>query len=420
LYGFYKHTTADGFIPHIDAMGDTSNSTVNSSGDSIGANVSHPFILRGQWTLTYVHTAGSSSYRNSINTDTKGSGDHSGNGIGSSISMRLTRKLSVGSSLTYNSNAQSTVQSQLLDSGIFVPLQSSESGSKTLITTLSGYYNPKSFLSFYANWTRAQIFPLHRESRTISLFSGGLYSYYTNYLFGTLRYSIGVTDRATKEGNAGMSMRGNVSMTRTFGPWKTSVDANYSQNLYTLSDVFVTSRYGFGGTTQRKFGRYLYWTNAARFNHSGIERVEGSNFRNNTYATNLSYRKYGASFTYASSAGASVLSANGLVSIPDGVPPDALADRILFDASSFTVGASMSGKRYSISTNYTDARSNTSVLALQENHTRNLGAELRVRMRKLWLSASYRQTRQVVGPIGSPESVINSFGISINRWFRVF
>ncbi len=55
-----------------------------------------------------------------------------------------------------------------------------------------------------------------------------------NNLFGFLRFSVGVVDAATQDGNSGLGLVANLSMTRKFGRWETAADVNYSQNTETL------------------------------------------------------------------------------------------------------------------------------------------------------------------------------------------
>ena len=155
-----------------------------------------------------------------------------------------------------------------------------------------------------------------------------------NNLLGFLRFSIGVVDTATQEGNSGLGLVTNLGMTRKFGRWETTADFSYSQNTQTLFDIVTTSNYSYGGMLRRKINSSTHWSASFRESRSGLTAQEGSNNVSDSFATNLSWNKYSFSGNYSRSNGEALLGANGtLTATPLG---SIISDYFLtFNARSF-------------------------------------------------------------------------------------
>jgi len=242
-----------------------------------------------------------------------------------------------------------------------------------------------------------------------------------NDLFGFLRFSIGVVDTSTQEGHGGIGLVTNLVMTRKFGRWETSADFRYSQSTQTLLDIVTTSNYGYGGLLRRKINPSTHWNVSFRESRSGLTAQEGSNNVSDTFTTNLSWNKYSLSGNYSRANGEALLAANGtLTATPLG---SILSDYFLtFDARSFGIYANTQLFRIvTLSGGYANVSSSTIRKALGTfNNGDRWNARLALRVRQLYIQAGFTRAVQEASAVpGGPRSV-NSYYVSLSRWFNVF
>ena len=93
---------------------------------------------------------------------------------------------------------------------------------------------------------------------------------------------------------------------------------------------------------------------------------------------------------------------------------------MLFGASSYGGGTSVTFKRLSLTASYSRALSETTAARSSNNGMTLLNALLRCRMRKLYLQAGFTKFQQSVSAAGTQPSVLNSYFFGISRWFNIF
>jgi hypothetical protein len=179
--------------------------------------------------------------------------------------------------------------------------------------------------------------------------------------------------------------------------------------------------YGYGGTLKRKFGDRLYWTNSARETHSGLTQNAGTRSQSQSYLTQILYRNTSVNAVYSQSDGAAVLTSQGLVPVPGGIPTPLITSPVLYNATSYGGGVAATVKRLNLSVNYSKALSQTvAATNFSNNSTVMWNGLLRIRMRKLYFNAGFTRFQQSVSAAGAPPSMLNSYFFGVSRWFNVF
>jgi hypothetical protein len=424
LNAFYTHQSIDANFPSItDPSGVTLNSSQqDGTNSSIGLLASHKIPLRGYWSANFTHSGYGS------NTDGNGgiaSSDGTSNSISSTASIQPVRNLGVSFGATYQTNLLGALQAQIVQIGGPSSLVNTDTSSKALTLRADSFYQVGPHLTLNGQWNHTQQF-FNGKSITFTQYGGGVSSNYSHRLLGSLTFSAGAVDTATQQGNAGAGLYGNVDFSRKFYGWETGADFNYSQQVQTLGIIYTTSIYSYGGSLRKRFGDRLYWTNSARQTHSGFAQQPGSNSHSDSFSTTLVYRRYSGNAVYSQSGGASILTSQGLVPLPGGIPGPIVATPVLYNAKSYGGGVTVTVSRLSLTGSYSKAFSETTATAFARNDTSLVNALLRCRMRKLWFTAGYTRFGQnvgtigTVGAVGAPPSMLNSYFFGISRWFNVF
>jgi hypothetical protein len=210
-------------------------------------------------------------------------------------------------------------------------------------------------------------------------------------------------------------------MTRKFSGWETSADFNYSQNTQTLFDIATTSNYSYGGMIRRKIDSSTHWSASFRESRSGLTAQGGNNNISDSFSTNLSWQKFSFSGSYSRSNGEALLGTNGILTpTPVG---SILSDYFLtFNARSYSINANTQLFRVlTVSGGYTNVSSSAIRKALDTfNNGNRFYARLALRMRRLYIIAGFdRAIQESSTVLGGPRAV-NSFYVSLSRWFNVF
>jgi hypothetical protein len=251
---------------------------------------------------------------------------------------------------------------------------------------------------------------------------GGAVSFQkTNNLLGFLRFSIGVLDTATKEGNSALGLVTNISTMRKFGQWETTADFNYSQYTQTLFDIVTTSNYSYGGTLRRKINSSTHWSTSFREARSGLTAQEGNHNISDSFVTSFSWEKYSFSGSYSRSNGEAFLGADGtLIPTPLG---SIISDYFLtYDARSYAMYASTQLFRLlTVSGGYTKVSSSAIRNAFGTfNNGDRFNARLSLRMRRFYVIAGYDHAVQESSVVPGGPRAVNSYFVSLSRWFNVF
>jgi hypothetical protein len=418
MNGFYLRQSNDRQVPSFLVNDFTENASESqSTNSSIGGMISHPIVMHGYWSASVTHTG--------TGTDTKsgllsGVGDGNSNTYSTTASVQPIRNLGVSFGASYQDNLFGALQQQLAEAGSFTALRSSDLSSQALILRGTADYQLFRNVRLNGQINHTEEY-LNGKSIGLTQYGGGVSTTYSRALLGSLTFSVGAVDTATQAGNSGASMYGTVGYSRRFGRWETGADANYSQQVQTLANIYTTSMYGYGGTLKRKFGDRLYWTNSARQSHSGLTQNAGTRSQSQSYLTQILYRKYSVNAVYSQSDGAAVLTSQGLVPVPGGIPTPLITSPVLYNATSYGGGVTATVTRLNLSASYSKALSQTVAAANSSNNsTVMFNGLLRIRMRKLYFNAGFTRFQQSVSAAGIPPGMLNSYFFGVSRWFNVF
>jgi hypothetical protein len=242
-----------------------------------------------------------------------------------------------------------------------------------------------------------------------------------NHFLGFLYFSFGLVDTATQEGNSGAGLIANLGVIHKFGQWETSADASYSQDTQTLLAFVTTSNYNFGGTLRRKINPETYWSASFRESRSGLTAQQGNDNSSESFTTSLSWKKHAISGSYSRSIGAALLNANGtLTATPLG--PVLSNEFLTFDARAVGVNAStLLLRRVTVSGGYAKVSSDTIQQSLGTyNHGNHYYARFDVRMRQLLIQCGFDRAIQQASALPGGPQVVNTFFLSLSRWFKAF
>ncbi|HYN15202.1 MAG TPA: hypothetical protein VES66_05365 [Terriglobales bacterium] len=415
LHGFFTHMGTDGSFPGFLAGTPEQDSSVGSN--SYGIQASHPIPLHGFWSAGVSRsTFGGDFWGGTVTGSNEGSNDMFSTGV----TLNPMRTLGLGLNLLYQSNAFGAVQQQLLQAGGTLPAQIAASSADALSFNGSAYYTFLSHFGLTAQFNHQEQY-FNGGSLGFTQYGGGIFMNYAHRLLGSLNFSVGANDTATQAGNSGASLYGNVNFARRVQGWDLGANFNYSQAVQSLVAVYTTSLYGYGASARRRFGNRMYWTNYFNASHSGMAQTAGSSSHAESFSTSITYRRYTLVGLFSQSAGTAILTAQGLVPVPIGVPPSLLPGPVLYSGTSYGGGGSATLGRLSVSLNYLKATSDTtSVSIFSNNGTSLLTGRLGYRVRKLYLDAGFTRFGQSVSAAGVPPGIINSYYVGVSRWFKVF
>jgi hypothetical protein len=262
---------------------------------------------------------------------------------------------------------------------------------------------------------------LDDRSYSASQYGGNINFTHSARLFGMLNFGIGMADTAGVNGNNGGSINTNVGLSKRFGHWETSGDFGYAQNIMTLGTFSTTSSYNYGGSLRRRVNKELSFGGSYRSSHSGIVAQEGNGNVANSFTGQFQWKKYSLGGGYSQSNGSAVLTSGGvLVATPVGslLSPELL----LFNAKSYNVSASTRlFRRITVTGGYSQFTSETtSSVSGALNTGSHYNAMLQYRLRKFQFSGGFNRTQQATSTVVGGPRVLNSFYLSLSRWFNVF
>jgi hypothetical protein len=329
------------------------------------------------------------------------------------------QRLSVSQTFNYTSNLSAIIAQTLGTGTVQEPLRFGNGSDAIYLNTnatfrvlrglsVSGYFNHREQSYDHRNYADSQY--------------GGTLNYnYATPLFGVLYFGIGVVDTANKQGNQGMGLVANVGLNKRFGKWETSGDFNYSQNTQTLVSVATTSSYSYGAGLRRRFNQDTYWSSAFRGSRSGLVVVDGTNSTSESYSSSFGWRRYSVSGSYSQSSGTAVLGAGGVLT-PAPLAPLITDDLLFFNARSYGVSAStIIGRRLTFSGGYVNVfGSSKQTLAGTRNTGERYNTRMEYRLRKFSIIGGFNRSMQDISTIPGGPRVVNSFYLSLTRWFNVF
>jgi hypothetical protein len=148
---------------------------------------------------------------------------------------------------------------------------------------------------------------------------------------------------------------------------------------------------------------------------------QGDNNSSESIVTSFSWKKHTFSGSYSRSIGAALLSANGTLTATPLSP--VISDEFLtFDARSFGVNASTRLlRRVTVSGGYAKVSSSTIQQSLGTfNNGNQYYARLDLRLRKLLIQGGFNRAVQEASAVPGGPQTVNSYYMSLSRWFNVF
>jgi hypothetical protein len=410
LLGYYNRQSLGLDTPAFIGSGAA---TSNSSSSTFGFMASHLLPLDGHFSVAWNHTSFGNDSESGSNNGTTSTSD-------GMVTINPTTRLNLFGEIRYTDNLAGALRQTLLNGG----------GGPIIL--IGGGESHSFGTSAFANYNLGKGFMLRgRVSHTSQYFNGlthdftqygGTVTYnYARPLFGLLYFAFGMVDNAQDTGDNGLSFTGNVGMQKRFGGWETSADFAYSQNVQTVIATYTTNGVSYGGYVRRRLSDHVYWNGTYRGANSGLLQDQNSTSGSNLFSSTISIRRYTFTGSYANSHGQTILTPSGFLN-PTPVPGITADDLILFNGSSYSLGAAASPlRKFFVTFNYTKARSDTtSSVRNSLNNTERYYTRLDYNLRKLVLRAGYSRAYQSISASGTPPTTINSYFVGISRWFNAF
>ena len=417
LQGIYTRQSTDTSFPSIVDNG-VAQTAYGGQGNfsSFNLQAAHRIPLNGYWSASF--------NRSSYETDSQsgsgaGSSNGSGDGISTTVSINPMRRVGFSFGTSYQTNLFGAIEQQLLSAGSLVPLQTSEIASHAFGLTGSTFVNISSHITANGQVSHQEQV-IGDKVIDVTQYGGGVSLNYARPFLGAFSFSIGARDTASQDGNTGAGLVGNVNFARKLHGWDIGANFGYSQQIETLLAMYTTSSYTYNTTLKRRFSNNFYWSGSFHGSHSGLTQIAGSNNHSEGFTTNVAYGRFNLNAMYSKSGGVSILTAQGLVAVPTGIPIQVVAQQVLYNARSIGFGGGATYHRWVVTANYSKANSGTAGSTTpQMFESRLINARLQYRVRKMYLNAGY--TRFIQGlNVGNLPSEVNSYYFGISRWFNVF
>jgi hypothetical protein len=409
--GFNLDGNISNFKTHFTTPGFLTPEPVTTEGGSTvySATAQHRLPLRGSASLGWTHS----------NYQSDQSSNWSSNSYTATANVLPIQRLSLNQTVTYVTNLSVFLEPDFLGAGSLQrPRFNSDSDSLYLGTSATVRLLKGLSVSGHFNH-RDQTF--NGQDYSDSQFGGTLNYNYATPLLGLLYFGFGVVDTASKNGNDGAGIVANVGVNKRFGHWETSADFNYQQNIQTQIIIATTSSYSYGGAIRRRINRDTQWSISARQGRTGLVAQAGSGGTSESLSTSFSYKRYNLTGSYSQASGTAVLSSNGtLTSAPLGSL--ITNDFMYFNARSYSgsVGAVLL-RRIALTAGYANVFSSTQQRVLGvSNAGQRYGTRVEYRLRKFSIIGGFSRNQQAISTVGGLPRVVNSYYVSLNRWFNVF
>lgn len=381
----------------------------DGSGTTFGFSAQHRLPLSGSMSLGWAHSGFSSDNGNEWHSNSYTAG----------TSFAPWRRLTLYQTATYTTDLAAALSQSLLNAptsdlrsdmdshGVYYA-----SGATFLVgrgLTVGGHFSHR------VQWFAGRRFE-------DSQYGGNVNYNLSTRLFGMLYFGLGVVDTASRTGNDGAGFNGTVGLTRKFAGWDVAADVNYSHNVQTLLSIVNTSFYSYGGSVRKKIGGDLKWHASARASHSGFVSREGSGNSAESFSSGFLWKRYTLSGTYSQSDGTAVLTTSGDLT-PTPVGSLLTNDFLLFNARSTGVSAGARVfRRLSVTAGFAKFTSNT----LQSGDPglfssgKRYNVRTEYRLRKFSVIGGFNRSMQDVSTITGGPRLVNSYYMSLSRWFDVF
>ena len=406
LHGNLNHNSSDfsapGFLVAEPITG-------SGSGTSYGASAGHRLPWRGSFGVAWSH----SNYEGSSGMD------WSSNYLTASNSFTPGTRVTLFQNANYTTNLAALLSNTVLNGGTVAALRS-ESDSQGFSYNAGGSLNVGHGFSVGAQYTYRLQWLMGRSYQD-SRYGANFNYHNSSRLFGMLYFGLGIIDTMSQYGNDGTGLNATLGISKRFRRWETSGDFNYFQNIQTLGTTAVTSSYMFGGSVKRKVTNDLRVALGYRGSHSGMVVADGSRNRGESMSGTISWRKYNFGGSYSESDGTAVFTSTGVLT-PTPIGSLLTDEFVLFNGRSWSANAStLLFRRMSLAAGYSQFRSETTRLdagILDRGSRYNFRTEYR--LRKFTFIGGYNRSWQDVSTLPQGPRIVNSYYMSVLRWFNVF
>jgi hypothetical protein len=411
LGGGVTNTDANNSLPQV--LAGQPNQLSKADSTTYSFNLSHALQLSGN---TWVSLSRNTTSYNVLGTNDTETTDV----VTGGVALKPSRKLSTNFNADYDDNLAGTVYQAETSAGVLAPpaLPAEKSDS----WGVSGEAQYTLADQFYVSGNIS-----HRQQLFLgTAFDSTAYSGDVNYghdLWGG-KFTAGTVVTDSTLGNAGGSMLGvlsNAIYIRKIGQWSISGSTGYSRNVETLLIAYTTSGYNYSVSATRRLGK-LNWNGAAGGSKSVVAQVNGTNSLTQNYSTGLSCRRLGASAGYAKSSGMGLYTAQGITSLPTGLPPTLLPTTVLYGGTSYSAGVGgMPIRGLTFSGSFVKSKSNTvNSSVASSNDIEEANVYLEYKVRKIFFTAGYSRLVQGFSASTTAPAMVSTYYFGLSRWFNFF
>lgn len=417
LNALYTHMNIDSRIPFF-LSGETNNEVYSSAGNDLGVYASHVLPWNGVVTMSYARSSYDGNFDSFAPSGTAETTNYTTNAETANVQFHPTTKLGLFVSQQYIDNLNGYFYQSIINGGGGVPVEPQNSQSNSSTVSGGATYN------FLPNLYGQAQMTYYDQS-----YLG--HSYNGSYLSGTIGYSkrilhifalsATVIDSTNNFSNNALGFIANVNAFHHFGPWETSGNFSYAQNVQTLLITYTISYLNYSGNIHRRWGRTMQWTGAFAGSHSGFTNQPGTDNRAESYSTSLSLRRFSLSANYTESSGQSILTSTGIQPIPPtpGLPPEGL---IVYNGKSYAGAITVTPlPRLFLSATYSHATSDTlSNDVFSFNKTTIFYGQLQYRLRRISVLGGFTKFSQGISASGLGTGNEYQYYIGVQRWFSFF
>ncbi len=412
MNGYFDHNTLHSVLPEF--LAGAQESVSDTSGHDFGFGANRNLPLNGSFYANYS--------RSEASTDFLGAQDSTSSYTTSTETAGATfhplQKLSLTTNESYTDNLSGYLSQNLISNGIVQQPLNLGTGSNSLTVGGGATYQFTNSLSGQAQAT-------YYDQRYFDKTYTGTYIsgtvYYARRLWDLFSFSGGVVESSDGQGNNSVGLIGNINYFHRIKGWETSGSFSYAQNVQSILITYTTSYYNYDARLHRRLGHGVAWVGAFSGSRSGLTNQPGSENHSESYSSSFSSRRFTVTGNYTKSSGESILTNNGLITIPPtpGVP---VGNLVLYGGDGYGGGIAASPvRRLTISGTFSRALSNTvSGATDSRNNTEIFNAQVQYHFRRIGLLSGFTRFTQGISASGAPPGTANSYFIGVSRWFDFF
>jgi hypothetical protein len=397
------------------ATGNGEAASGDTNGKSFTVTASHKLPMRGSFGANYAWSDFGGEYNGTTNSG-------SNQTISANAAFSPTQRLTSQFQVNYDSSLSGAIEEQIIGVGGIAPSVSLGQSSYSISMSNSDNVVLTKALSVGFNIGHIQQ-EVYGESVGATHFSAIANYRFLKPLWGTVVVYAGLNDQATDAGNQGAGLVAGANFTKQWSNFELTGSFGYSQDTQTVLATEVTSNYSYLASAQRRLTRRTRWLATFSGFHTGLGEQEGSSAHSENYGTNFVFKMYNLGANYGHTSGTVLLTANGLVTPPGGIPPLLTGNQYLLDTGS-TYSVSFTAnptRRLVVSSSYTKTTNDGLAASLATNsNSKVLTLFTEYQFRKLVFNAGYTNLNQFVSASGQPPASYSNFYVGIQRWFKAF